>query len=90
MLYQNHENENYLHKEDGGDSVAEFFMEGFVAEEVHGEEGGGGATEHGKEEQRGFGDAAGETFVLMSIADGFPFVDTIGEECQQIDREEVI
>ena len=54
-------------------------------------------AERGEEEQRGLRDATGKAIVVAgfstaftAIVDGFPLVDTIGEEGQQIDRKEVI
>ena len=68
-----------------------------MAKEVHGQQGGRGAAKESEEEQRCLGDATGEAIVVASfstaftaVADGFPLVDTIGEEGQQIDHKEVI
>ena len=68
-----------------------------MAEEIHGQQGGGGTAEDGEEEQRCLGDATGEAIVVASfstaftaVADGFPLVEAIGEEGQQIDHKEVI
>ena len=52
-------------------------------EEVHGQEGGGRAAECGEKEQGRFGN----TPMLMA---SLPFVEAIGEEGQEVGREEVV
>lgn len=72
-----------VQEEDEGHPVAELFVAGLVAEEVHGEEGSWGATEKGKEDESGFGDAP--TFMASLV-----FVEAVKEEGQEVDCEEVI
>ena len=61
-----------------------------MAEEVHGQEGGGAAAECGEEEQRDLGDATQLMLAPVAVMDSFPLVDTVGQECEQIDRKEII
>lgn len=52
------EGQGYLQKEEGGDAEGEFAVEGFVSEEVHGEECAGAAPEGCEEQECGLGGAA--------------------------------
>jgi len=52
------ESQGYLQKEEGGDAEGEFAVEGFVSEEVHGEESAGAAPEGCEEQECGLGGAA--------------------------------
>lgn len=72
-----------VQEEDEGHPVAELIVAGLVAEEIHGEEGGRGAAEEGKEDESGFGD----TPTAMS---SLVFVEAVKEEGQEVDCEEVI
>ena len=72
-----------MQQEDERHPVAELFVAGLVAEEAHGEEGGWGTTEEGKEDESGFGDAP---TVMASLV----FVEAVKEEGQEVDCEEVI
>ena len=79
-----------MQEKDKRHPVAELFVEDFVAEEVHGQEGGGAAAECGEEEQRDLGDATQLMLAPVAVMDSFPLVDTVGQECEQIDRKEII
>lgn len=50
--------QGYLQKEECGDADGEFAVEGFVSEEVHGEECAGAAPEGCEEQECGLGGAA--------------------------------
>ena len=52
------EGQGGLQKEEGGDADGEFAVEGFVSEEVHGEESAGAAPEGCEEQECGLGGAA--------------------------------
>ena len=71
-----------LDEEDGGDAEGELAMLGFVAKEVHTQEGADAAAGNGQPDESVFGDSP-LTFL------GLPFVDAVDEEGQYVDADEV-
>lgn len=80
----------YLRDDDGRYAVAELFVEGFVTEEVHGQQSRRRASQRGEEEQRGLGDTTRGALASLAITDGLPLVEAVDKEGQQVDREEVV
>ena len=71
-----------MDKENGRDAEGELAVLGFVAEEVHSQEGADAAAGDGQPDEGVFGDAP-----LPFL--GLPFVDAVDEEGQYVDADEV-
>ena len=80
--YQDEIGQGGLDKEDGGDAEGELAVLGFVAEEVHSQEGADAAAGDGQPDEGVFGDAP-----LPSP--GLPFIDSVDEEGQYVDADKV-
>ena len=76
------EGDGEMEKEDEGEAVAETGMLGFVVPDFHAEEGTEAAAKEGNGDETGFRDAP---FVMA----GFPFVDAVQEEGNEVNRHKI-
>lgn len=72
----------HLYQQDNGYSVAELLVLGLVAEHLHGQQGTDAAAKGGKEQKRYFA----HTPMIVAC---FVLVDAVGDEGQQVGRQEV-
>jgi hypothetical protein len=72
-----------LEHDQDADAVDEFFMLGFVAEKVHGQEGAQGSPGGGQDQKDFFGDSPAAAF-------GLKFVVAVDQEGQDIDKAQIV
>lgn len=82
-VQQEIERQGSLQQEDDRDAIAEFVVEGFVVEDMHGYPGSHAAAYNSQTQQCGLGNAP-------AFAARLPFVEAVDNERQHVHGNEVI